>query len=169
MLAYGWRRVLLLLVAGAVAALSVPPLFLLPALFLGLPVLVWSLDGAERGRGLGLVFGPAFRIGFCFGLGYFCVALHWLGAAFLLEGGVYVLLMPLAIAGLAALLAFFWGVGTALAHLLWSSGALRIVALATALTLAELARGHLLSGFPFDLLGYALTANDEMAQLASVV
>ncbi len=33
MLSHGWRRVLILLVAGAIAALSVPPLFILPALF----------------------------------------------------------------------------------------------------------------------------------------
>src|SRR5690606_41884905 len=58
---------------------------------------------------------------------------------------------------------------TALSHLCWSGGALRILVLAVFLTLAELARGHLFSGFPFDLLGYALTANDEMAQAASLI
>ena len=41
--------------------------------------------------------------------------------------------------------------------------------LATFLSLAEWVRGTQFSGFPFDLLGYALTANDEMAQLASVI
>src|SRR5690606_28630672 len=30
-------------------------------------------------------------------------------------------------------------------------------------------RGHIFTGFPFDLLGYALTPNDEMMQLASVI
>jgi apolipoprotein N-acyltransferase len=169
MLSHGWRRFLLLLAAGAVAALSVPPLFLLPALFIGFPILVWCLDGAERPPGIRRVFGPAFAIGFAFGLGYFTTALHWLGAAFLQEGGLYVLLMPLAIIALAALLSLFWALGTSLAHMLWSGDALRIVTLATFLTLAELARGHLFSGFPFDLLGYALTANDEMAQAASLV
>jgi apolipoprotein N-acyltransferase len=169
MLSYGWRRFLLLLAAGAIAALSVPPLFALPALFIGMPFLVWSLDGAERRRGIGRLFGPAFGIGFAFGLGYFILALHWLGAAFLQEGGVFVLLMPFAIAALAAVLALFWALAAALAHLLWPPGALRIVLLASLLALAEFARGHLFSGFPFDLLGYALTANDEMAQLASVI
>ena len=55
---------------------------------------------------------------------------------------------------------------TALAHLLWSGGWLRIVTLATFLAAAEWLRGHVLSGFPFDLLGYALTANDEMVERA---
>ena len=169
MLSYGWRRILLLVIAGAVAALSAAPLFLLPALFVGMPVLVWCLDGAERQKGLGRLFGPAFRIGLAFGLGYFSVALHWLGAAFIQEGGVYLWLMAPAIVGLAAILSLFWAVGTALAHLLWSGGAMRIVTLATFLTAAEYLRGHVFSGFPFDLLGYALTANDEMMQLASIV
>ncbi|WP_417309133.1 apolipoprotein N-acyltransferase [Devosia sp.] len=169
MLSHGWRRWLILIVAGAIAAASVPPFFILPALFVALPIWVWALDGAESRRGWRRLFGPAFRIGFAFGLGYFSVALHWLGAAFLQEGGIYLVGMPLAILALAAILSVFWGLGSALAHMMWSGGALRIFAFASMLSLAEYARGHLFSGFPFDLLGYALTANDEMAQLASVV
>jgi apolipoprotein N-acyltransferase len=169
MLSHGWRRVLILLAAGAIAGLSVPPFFILPVLFVTMPLWVWALDGAERLGGIRRIFGPAFTIGFCFGFGYFCVAFHWLGVAFLTEGGLYPLAMPFAIAALAALIALFWGFASALAHLFWSAGALRIVTLATFLSLAEWVRGTQFSGFPFDLLGYALTANDEMAQLASVV
>ena len=168
MLSHGWRRFLLVVLAGAVSALSVPPLFILPALFIGLPVLVWCLDGAERLPGIRRLLGPAFVIGFGFGLGYFIVALHWLGAAFIQQGGIFLLLMVPGVVGLAALLALFWGLGTALAHLLWSDGWLRLVTLATFLAAAEWLRGHVLSGFPFDLVGYALTANDEMMQLASI-
>src|SRR5690606_23846980 len=137
--------------------------------FVGMPVLVWCLDGAERLRGIRRFFGPAFVIGFAFGLGYFTLALHWLGAAFIQEGGIFLLLMVPAILGLAAILALFWALATSLAHLFWSGGFLRIVALATFLAAAEYLRGHILSGFPFDLLGYALTANDEMLQAASLV
>lgn len=168
-LSHGWRRFLLLVAAGAIAALSVAPLFILPALFVGMPILVWCLDGAERHRGWRAFFGPAFTIGFAFGLGYFTVAIHWIGAAFIQEGGWFIALMPFAILALAAVLSLFWAVGSALAHLFWSGGAFRIVTLATFLSAAEFARGHMFSGFPFDLLGYALTANDEMLQLASVV
>ncbi len=169
MLAHGWRRFLLMLVAGAVAALSIPPLFILPALFVAMPFWVWALDGAERRTGLGRIFGPAFGIGFAFGWGYFIVSFHWLGAAFMLEGGYYVAIMPFAIAALAALIAFFWGLASAFAHLSWSHGAWRIVALAAWLSLAEYVRGTAFSGFPFDLLGYALTGNTQMMQLSSVV
>src|SRR4051794_3503072 len=104
MLAHGWRQFLLLVVAGAVAGLSIPPLFMLPALFVTFPVWIWALDGAERRSGLGRAFVPAFGIGFAFGWGYFTVAFHWLGAAFFLEGGIYLAVMPVAILALAALI-----------------------------------------------------------------
>jgi apolipoprotein N-acyltransferase len=169
MLTHGWRRFLLLVVAGAIGALSVPPFYILPALFLTMPIWVWCLDGAERLPGWRKLFGPAFTIGFAYGLGYFTVAFHWLGAAFFVDGGIMLVIMPFAIVTLAATIALFWGLASALAHLLWSGGAMRIVTLATFLSLAEWARGHFFSGFPFDLLGYAFAANDEMSQLASVI
>lgn len=169
MLSHGWRRFVLLVIAGAVAGLSVPPLFVLPALFVSFPVWVWCLDGAERGQGWRRFFGQAFAIGFAFGWGYFTVAFHWLGAAFFVDGGIMIALMPFAILALAALIAFFWGLASALAHLLWSHGAWRIVTLAIFITIAEWARGHVLTGFPFDLLGYALTPTDEMMQITSVI
>ncbi|MCZ4347733.1 apolipoprotein N-acyltransferase [Devosia neptuniae] len=169
MLSHGWRRFLLLLIAGALAGLSVPPLFVLPALFIAFPIWIWSLDGAETTRGWRRLFGPAFSIGFAFGWGYFIVAFHWLGAAFFVDGGVMLAIMPFAILALAAMIAVFWGLASAAAHLLWSHGPWRVVTLATFLTIAEWARGHVLTGFPFDLLGYALTPNDEMMQITSVI
>jgi len=169
MLSHGWRRFLLLVLSGAVAGLSIPPLFVVPALFVAFPVWVWCLDGAEKVRGWRRLPGPAFTIGFAFGWGYFTVAFHWLGAAFFVDGGIMLVLMPFAILALAAMIAFFWGVASALAHLLWSHGPWRIVTLATFLTMAEWARGHVLTGFPFDLIGYALTPTDEMMQVTSLI
>src|SRR5258708_10704357 len=46
MLAWGWRRRLIALVAGAFAALAMAPLDIWPALALSLPVCVWLIDGA---------------------------------------------------------------------------------------------------------------------------
>jgi apolipoprotein N-acyltransferase len=170
MLAHGWKRFSIMVVAGAIAGLSVPPLFILPALFVAMPFWVWALDGAEHRRSLlARLFGPAFCIGFAFGWGYFLVAFHWLGAAFFVDGGWMLALMPVAIAALAALIALFWGMASALAHLFWSHGAARIVTLSAFIALAEFARGHVLTGFPFDLLGYALTGTEELMQLASVI
>lgn len=169
MLSHGWQRALVLIVAGALAGLSVPPLFFLPGLFLAMPIWVWCLDGAETGTGWRRFFGAAFWIGFWFGTGYFGVALHWIGTAFFVDGGWLLGVMPFAVLGLAMVLALFWAFASALAHLFWHNGSSRILTLAAFLTMGEFARGHLFTGFPFDLLGYALTANEQMIQLASIV
>ncbi len=42
-----------------------------------------------------------------------------------------------------------------------------IITFTACLALGEWARGHLLSGFPFDLLGYSLTGNDQLMQLVA--
>ncbi len=169
MLSHGWRRFLLLLVAGAIAGLSVPPFFLLPALFLAMPVWVWALDGAERGSGWRRLFGPAFGIGFAFGLGYFLVAFHWLGAAFFVDGGLgpgrHAPGDPGALGADRPLLGH--GERPGASHL----GPRRQPHPGA----DELAgRGRIrprprADRFPFDLLGYSLTGNDEMMQLASVI
>lgn len=169
MLAHGWRQAGGLLLAGALASFALPPFFVLPALFLALPIWVWSLDGAEIGRGWRRFFGAGFWIGFWFGLGYFLAALYWLGGAFFVDGGWMLVLMPLALLGLAALLALFWAFASALAHLMWTDGPIRVLILAGLLTIAEYARGHVLTGFPFSVLGYALTANEQMMQAAALV
>ncbi|MCF6325916.1 MAG: apolipoprotein N-acyltransferase [Devosiaceae bacterium] len=168
-LSFGWRRLLIMLIAGGIAALSMPPFLFLPLLFVTFPLWVWCLDGAERSSGLGLVFGPSFWIGFSFGLGYFAVALHWVGFAFLVDGGLFVFAIPFAVLGLAAILAVFWGLASSAAHFFWSNSFMRIISLSVFLALAEFLRGTLFTGFPFDVLGYALTANVTMMQLASVI
>lgn len=168
-LAFGWRRALILILAGALAALSMPPVFMLPALFVAMPIWVWCLDGAEKNSGWRRLFGPAFTVGFSFGLGYFGTSLHWLGAAFFVDAGAMLAVMPLAILVLAAVMALFWGFASSLAHLMWSASSSRVVALAVTLSLAEFTRGHVFTGFPFNLLGYAFTANDTMLQITSVI
>ncbi len=125
MLAHGWRRFLMLLVAGAVGGLSVPPFYILPALFVTMPLWVWALDGAERLPGWRRLFGPALRHRLRLrASAIFLVAFHWLGVAFFVEGGAMLVIMPFAILALAALIALFWGLASALAHLFWSPGRL---------------------------------------------
>ncbi len=169
MLSFGWRRSLLMIFAGVLAAFSAPPFFILPLLFIALPLWIWALDGAEKGKGLSAIFGAAFFIGWFFGLGYFVVSLHWIGAAFFVDGGWIIILMPLAIFALSAILALFWGFASALAHLFWSDNFWRVLSFSLFLSLFELLRGFLFTGFPFNLLGYSLTLSDELAQITSLI
>lgn len=165
-LALGWRRANIAFVAGAVSALAMPPVNAWPVLFITLPILVWLVDGSAAGRGSGAI--TAAVGGWCFGFGYFLAGLYWVGYAFLVDAKTFGWLLPLAVAGLPAYLAVFTGFGLALARLIWVRGPERILALAAAMTASEWLRGHLLSGFPWNTFGYALTEPLVLAQSVSL-
>jgi apolipoprotein N-acyltransferase len=166
-LSYGWQRAAIALGAGAVSALAMAPVNAWPVLFLTFPVLVWLVDGSAAGR-WGGTLSAAFA-GWWFGFGYFVCGLYWIGYAFLVDAKTFGWLLPFAVAGLPAYLGLFTALGLALARLLWVRGSLRILALAIALTLAEWLRGHLLTGFPWNTFGYALTEPLALAQIVSLV
>ena len=170
-LSWGWRRRAIAFGAGAASALAMPPVFAFPILWLTFPVLVWLIDGAvSRGRsGRVRRIAPAFAAGWWFGFGYFLAGLWWVGAAFLVEAQDFGWLMPAAVLGLAAGLALFWGAGTALAQLLWSEDWRRVFALAAAFGAAEYLRGSVLSGFPWNAIGYALTSGEHLMQSAALL
>ncbi len=166
-LAWGWRRWLIAFGAGALSALAMAPFNAWPVLFLTFSTLVWLIDGAGSGRWGGVAAAAA--TGWWFGFGYFLAGLYWIGYAFLVDAPTFGWLLPIAVIGLPAGLALFTAFGTALARILWARGALRILALAVALTAAEWLRGHVLTGFPWNAFGYALTSPLALAQGAAIV
>jgi apolipoprotein N-acyltransferase len=107
--------------------------------------------------------------GWWFGLGYFVPGLYWIGYAFLVDASTFAWLLPFAILGLPAYLALFTAFGFALARLIWTRDASRVIALAATLTLSEWLRGHVLTGFPWNAFGYALTEPLALAQTASLI
>jgi len=166
-LSWGWRRWLIALAAGALSALAMAPFNFWPILFLTFPTLVWLIDGTGTGYGRGIRSSAA--IGWWFGFGYFLAGLYWVGYAFLVDAPTFGWLLPIAVLGLPAGLAIFTAFGTALARLLWTRGATRILALGVALTAVEWLRGHVLTGFPWNAFGYALTAPLVLAQSAALI
>jgi apolipoprotein N-acyltransferase len=167
MLAWGLRRIAIAFVAGAVGALALEPYGIWPLMFVSFSLLVWLVDGASAGRWHGAVGGAV--IGWWFGFGYLLAGLYWIGNAFLVDAKVFGWLLPIAVVGLPAFLALYTALGVALARLLWTPGALRILTLAASLTLSEWLRGHLFTGFPWNAYGYALTSALPMAQAAALV
>jgi apolipoprotein N-acyltransferase len=165
-LASGWRRRSIAFVAGAASALAMAPINAWPLLFLTFPMLVWLIDGIG-GRGWYAVVAAA-SIGWWFGFGYFLAGLYWIGYAFLVDAPTFGWLLPFAVIGLPAVLAFYTAFGLGLARTLWLPGALRLFALGLSLTAAEWLRGHLFTGFPWNAFGYALTSPLALAQAASV-
>jgi apolipoprotein N-acyltransferase len=123
----------------------------------------------SRLRRLARHIGPAAATGWWFGFGYFVAGLYWLGNALLVDAATYAWFLPFAVIGVPAGLAIFTSIGVVLARLLWTRGAWRVLMLAAALTSVEWLRGHVLTGFPWNTYGYALTSSLWLAQASALV
>ena len=128
-------------------------ILLLPA-FSGLLLLLERTDAPRR----------AFAIGWGFALGYFATGLYWIANALLIDVATFWWMVPFAVLGLPAFLAVFVGASTALWRWLEPGPILGLPLFATTWSLAELARGHLLTGFPWNLIGYAWWERPEPLQ-----
>ena len=166
-LSWGWKRAAIAFAAGALSTFAMAPFNAWPVLFLTFPVMVWLIDGAGAGKWRGLP--AAAWSGWWFGLGYFIIGLYWIGYAFLVDADTFAWLMPFAVLGLPAYLALFTAFGFALARLMWTRDATRVLALAASLTISEWLRSQVLTGFPWNTLGYALTEPLALAQTASLI
>jgi apolipoprotein N-acyltransferase len=171
MLLWGFRRALVAILAGAVGVLALPPFGFFAALFVSFTILTWLMDG-NAGDEYGGVWGRLradFATGWLFGLGYFVAGLWWLGNALLVDAEGFAWAIPFAVLGLPAVLAIYYGLATAAAGLLWSEGWGRLAALAAAFGLAEWLRSVLLTGFPWNAIGYGAMPIPVMMQSAHVV
>lgn len=163
--ARGMKRLGLAALSGAVATLALPPAHALPLLWVAFPVLVWLLRGSDRVR-------TDFAIGFAFALGHHVPGLYWISAALFTDIGRFWFMLPFALVGLPALLGLFLGAGTAAYG--WArrrfalTGWAEAVALALAWVAVEYARGHLFTGFPWNLIGYGWTPVLPVLQFASL-
>ena len=163
-----WQRRGAAVLAGAASVLAMAPFFLWPVLFLTLPTLVVLIDAAIAGAPRRPAAHAA-AIAWCFAFGYFLAGLFWIGEAFLVEAEKFAVLLPFAVLAMPAGLALFWAGAAAVAAAFWRPGLFRVVLLAVTLSAAEWLRGHILTGFPWNVLGYALTAPDLMMQSASLL
>lgn len=170
-LSSGLKRFLIALIAGVLTSLSQPPFGLFAINFLTLSVLLWLVDGASGDpdrRYLARRL-PSFWVGWSFGFGYFVAGLWWTGAALLVEADAFAWALPLAVLGLPAYLALFYGLATLLARMIWTDGLTRLLALAAAFGLAEWLRATVLTGFPWNAIGYSMMPFPVMMQSVAPV
>src|ERR1700744_56982 len=106
----GWRANSAAFLAGLISSLAFPPLYVLPALLVGFPVLVCLIQGARR---------PAVALwrGWWFGFGLSLIGLYWITEAILIEAARYWWLVPFAVPGLSAVMAVFIALPAGLAAL----------------------------------------------------
>ncbi|WP_375687398.1 apolipoprotein N-acyltransferase [Pseudooceanicola sp. LIPI14-2-Ac024] len=145
----GWRQAALAAGFGAVAALGLAPFNLWPLAIFALAGVVWCFDRATTPRAAAL-------LGWAAGTGYFAVALHWIVEPFLIDIARHGWMAPFALIFMAAGLALFWGAGFLLAQWIAPRGPMRLPAFVAAITLAEMLRSVVMTGFPWALTGHVL-------------
>jgi apolipoprotein N-acyltransferase len=153
----------LALLLGGLLTLAFPPFKFLPLAFLSLSGLLWLLFSAHSMRAAGL-------LGWAFGLGHFATSLYWIGYSFYVDADRFGALAVPSVLGLSAFLAMFPAVASAAARWLGGSREPALWLAFTALWSAgEWIRGHVLSGFPWNLTGYVWTVTDAPLQAAAAV
>lgn len=159
----GWSGRFIGLIVGALAVLGQAPSHYWPITLLSLAVLFgrlqWAAEQKRPGR-------AGFSTAFWWGLGYFAAGTYWVGSAFIERGPEFIPIMPFMVGALACVLALFWGLAGAFVSRARASGFLAVIGFAAAFTLAELARGHIWVGFPWNLPGYIFEAGSRPSQMA---
>lgn len=147
--------------AGTATALAFPPHDLWPAALAGHAALFLLLLRQPRGR--------AFALGFGFGAGQFLLGLGWLAKAFTYQSAMPAWFGHVAHVGLSLFLALFPAAGAWVARRLAERPLPLALAVAGCLTLAELLRGWLFTGFPWNPSGLALLPLPGVRDAAAVI
>lgn len=161
----GWKRHALALAFGVLAALAMPPVFAFPLWIVALCGLTLLLRSAETAR-------RACLDGFFFGWGFFIAGTYWIGISLFVDPDRFAWMLPFALFGLTAALALFHTLAAYLAWRLAKSAASCLsmpLSLTLALTFTEYLRGHLFTGFPWNLPGYVFAFSTATLQGASVI
>ncbi len=159
---------------GALATAALAPVFILPLLIPAFSGLFLLVSNASTRR-------QAFWDGWWWGLGHFATGLYWICISLYVQPEKFAWLTPFALFGLPSVLAVYTGLVT-LAFSLLIRGKRRETAehisprllafspfvFASLWIIAEYARAHLFTGFPWNLTGYAWNISDITLQMASV-
>lgn len=141
-----------------------PPLGAFPILLICLPALGWMIQSCTTKR-------QAFFVGWSYGAGFFIASLYWISIALFIDIQAWWWVLPFsAIAG-PGLLGIFTGLGVLLAWRIGLNKTLnqKALALVACLALMEWMRGHVLTGFPWNLSGHAFSHVLPIMQSVSVI
>ncbi|MDI6652405.1 apolipoprotein N-acyltransferase [Gluconobacter japonicus] len=162
---HGWRLAGLMVLAGAFAALSLPPVCALFTLPLGLLVLYRAAEDAASWKGAALS-------GFLFGMGFHTAGLYWLTNAILTRVHEFWWVVPFASPGVSLIIAPLIAVPAVLCRLV-PAGWRRVLMFGGSWTAVDMGRVLIFSGFPWNPLGSDLEFpgrfGDALIQPASVL
>ena len=159
----GWTGGALTLLAGVAAGLGHPPFgFVLGPLGYALLLALIDVQGPRPLR-------QAFFCGWLAGVGYFAVSVWWITEPFMVDAKDQGWMAPFALVLMAGGLALFWGLAALLYKALRTPGPARVLVFAGCLAGFEWLRGHVFTGFPWDLPGETWAAGTAPSQAAALV
>lgn len=158
----GWRRYGLVWLLGILASLAFPPFNVLPLIFICVPMLIWILQGATGNR-------QAFAIGWWFAFGLLILNLYWIAGALFVDIGSHWWALPLAVLGLPALFAIYYALAAWLAFRWGLKRPSGILLFGILWFVADYARGHLFTGFPWAIMGYVWSDILPIMQTVSLI
>jgi apolipoprotein N-acyltransferase len=164
----GWPARALSLLAGIAAGLHHPPFgFFLGPLGYALMLALVDAEGPQDRPGRPLR--QALLRGWLAGVGYFAVGVWWITEPFMVDAKEQGWMAPFALVLMAGGLALFWGLAAMAYRALKTPGPARVLVFAGCLAGFEWLRGHVFSGFPWDLPGEGWQAGSAPSQMASVL
>jgi len=159
-----WYAPATALLAGLATGLAHPPFGLIVGL-LGYAVILLRLETIQADRPLRSAFG----LGWLAGLGYFGLSTWWIAEPFLVEPEVHGWMAPFAVVLMGGGLALFWGAAGLAYRALRPRSAWKPLVFAGVFAAAEWLRGHVLTGFPWNLVGESWRAGSAPSQAAALV
>jgi apolipoprotein N-acyltransferase len=170
MLAEHWKKHLRInpffasLLLGHVSAYAMGPTYLWPVLIITLSLYWLTLTSFATEKPW-----KSYLSGFLFGFGFFVTSLWWIGNAVLVGGSEFKWVYPLAVCGLPIVFALYTMLAAGLTrHIARGRSLWSYLTFIVLLFLADVARGTLFTGFPWNLWGMAWTNNLAMLQILSV-
>jgi apolipoprotein N-acyltransferase len=105
----------LALLFGLLSALAYAPVGLFPVLWVSFPAFIILLQGAPNWR-------SAFVTGWCFAFGTFLLGLYWIADSMFVDIAQFWWAVPLAVAGLPAFFALYYGLAAIVAQRIGTRG-----------------------------------------------
>lgn len=158
----GFKKYALAFLMGGLMTLALPPVNLFPLVFLCVPAFIWLAQVEAKP-------GKSFLTGWAFGAGYLIFGFYWISAALFVDIGQWFWVMPLSLVAGPGLLALYYGFVPLLALPFRTRPPAHAVAIVMAWSVAEYARGHLMTGFPWNLPAYAFDIVLPLLQPAAIV
>ena len=156
-----WRGMLFDFAMGAGASLALLPAGIVPMLLLMI-VVFWRISIAADRWSAGLR-------GWMMATGWFSISLYWISHSLFIGDAAFLFMLPISALGLPLFLGLFWGFASFISYSLSANPSIRLIGLGLWLGLAELARGTVLTGFPWNAPGQAFLALDLTAQAGAFV